>query len=79
MLPFLSRLFGKRKTLKESHQEIEEIKRASSDQIAETTKSSVEASRQAAEDFDKISKEMESLAEDITIRIAKATRNLQQP
>lgn len=63
--------------LEETHDQIEAIKKLHNKNLNTTVRKSIAKSRQAEQNFDKISEEMQSMANDITIRIAKATRNLQ--
>jgi hypothetical protein len=69
---FFNTIFGHNRTLTENHQEIEQLKQQSSELLDATVHRSTLQSAKAGRKFDRMGDEMQLMAGDIAIRIAKA-------
>ncbi len=69
---FLNTILGRNRTLIENHQEIADLKQQSSELLDATVRKSTLQSAKAGRNFDRMGDEMQIMAGDIAIRIAKA-------
>lgn len=67
-----NKLTGNAYTLKQSREKVEDIKLQNEIMTHKAVKESVDRSKQAGKKFDRMSTEMNSIADDVAVKIARA-------